>query len=708
VSSTTRRPELWSARARALLTLRRAVCALITLSVVLSCLGARAACPEGNLLAGRAPRASRGVHAPERLTDGVLVTEGAPPQSVDASVMKGMRPYVEWDLGEPLRLTAAAVQADNNDVYRITASLDGVHYTPVWTAETVADSGLRERLGQGVDATGRFVRFEVLSGDQFFAATEVRVYCAPAVPWPPSRIVLDREPVDPQNVRGWTAQSLKTVIGLLAFPLLFVILPRLGAAARRRLLGACMLVAAMSWTQFGNFNGGNPLHTWDAFHYFMGSKYFPEVGYFDLYRCGAAAEREAGRSAETDRAPIRDVEDNRIYPGDWARTPAGSCRATFAPDRWRAFKADLEGFRRLFEERAISDAFSDHGFNATPVNVAWLRLFTRDVVVSQRNLVWLAQVDSVALAGAVAAIVWGFGAVPGVVAALALGIGGFWSYHWVGGTIGRHCWLFCCALGLALLARNRPFAGGAALTLAGLLRIFPFVFVGAVGLFTIVNAWKLRRLDAAGRRFLAGVTVTLALGTTAAGAAVGPGAFGSFARVFERHAQSPAANHLGLSTLLSWTAGESTTTLAAPELTNPFERWQKHQLRRRSEQRPLWALAVAVSLSVIVLSASRGATAAECAALSGLLLYSALPMTSYDYTWLVVLVALAKQKAGILPALLGFALFTHLLFFFGGEELETEHLLGSLACGALLVYSVPFRALWDDVLQMVLPTSQRG
>lgn len=683
------------------------ICVLIAFALIFLPCAARAECVAGSLLSHRSPRASRGVTAPERLTDGLLAAEGASVNSVDASSMKGLRPYVEWDLGQPVRITAAAVQADNNDVYRITGSVDGVHYEPLWAAETVPEQGLRERVARNLDQTARFIRFEALSGDQVFAATEVRVYCGVPEPWPPTRVVRDREPVDPQNVRGWKAQSLKTVLGLLAFPLLFSLAPRLGASGRRRLFGSFIVVAALAWTQFGNFNGGDPLHTWDSFHYFMGSKYFAEVGYFDLYRCTAASEREVGKGAEVDQVPMRDLEDNRIYPGAWSRTPEGRCRASFTPARWSSFKADLEGFRRLFLERKIVDALSDHGFNATPVNVAWLRIWTHDTTVSAGHLLWLAQLDSLALVGTVAALTWGFGALPGVVAALVLGIGSFWSYHWVGGTIGRHTWLFCCAFGLALLAKNRPFAGGAALTLSGLLRLFPFVFVGAVGLWTIVNAVKARRFDPAERRFLAGTVVAFALGVTAAGAAVGFNSYRGFAHVFERHAQSPVANHLGLSMLLQWKAGESIEPMTDIQLTNPFERWENHQLTRRIEQRPFWAFAVVISLAIIVLSAWRGATAAECVALAGPLLFCALPMTSYDYTWLVVLVALGQSRPKILPGLLAFALFTHLLFVFGGEAMETQHLLGSAACAILLVASVPWRGLWDDVLERIAPV-QKG
>ena len=110
--------------------------------------------------------------------------------------------------------------------------------------------------------------------------------------------------------------------------------------------------------------------------------------------------------------------------------------------------------------------------------------------------------------------------------------------------------------------------------------------------------------------------------------------------------------------------------------------------------------------SVIVLSAWRGASAAECGALSGLLLFSALPMTSYDYTWLVMLVALAKSRPKILPALLAFALFTHLLFVMGGEEMEAPHLVASLVCAVLLAAAVPGRALWDDIVRRVAPITE--
>jgi hypothetical protein len=273
-----------------------------------------------------------------------------------------------------------------------------------------------------------------------------------------------------------------------------------------------------------------------------------------------------------------------------------------------------------------------------------------------------------------------------------------WSYHWVGGCLARHFWLFFVASGVALLNRERHGLGGAALTIAGLLRLFPFVFVGAAGIWLIVNAIRERRISVAGRRFLAGAAIAFVVGVGAAGATVGFDSYSRFAHVFQRHSHSAMTNQFGLSTLLVWTAGEDPPDMLDARLTNPFEKWETTLLRHRVERRPLWAVGVIVSLAVIVLSAAGGASAAECVALAGLLLFSTLPMTSYDYTWVVVLVALARSRPVVLPALLSFAVFTLLLFVVGGEAMGTQHVLGSIACLVMLAMGVPWKELWERAL----------
>jgi hypothetical protein len=63
-----------------------------------------------------------------------------------------------------------------------------------------------------------------------------------------------------------------------AFPLLFLLFICVPRSARR--LAGLIVVASLAWFSSGDSSGdANPYY---MFHYFMGSKYFPETGYFDL------------------------------------------------------------------------------------------------------------------------------------------------------------------------------------------------------------------------------------------------------------------------------------------------------------------------------------------------------------------------------------------------------------------------------------------
>jgi hypothetical protein len=614
-----------------------------------------------------------------------MAREGDPPAVPTVTSMKGLRPYVEWDLGEPTHLVAASVQADNNDSYRISVSLDGQSYASLWDVDRTNESGIRERVKRDLSGEARYVRFEALSGDQVYAAAEVKVYCEVPAVWPPARIVRDPDKPQPREIGDGVVQSSRLVVGLLAFPLLFLVYPRLRARGRRRLSIGLIVVAGLAWFQFGRFISGTPLHYWDMFHYFMGSKYFPETGYFELYRCGAKAEREAGNDAEIDKTPIRNLETNDQYPGEWSRTEEGKCRARFSAERWASFRADIQAFHGVFAGHKVPDAFSDHGFNGTPPTAVWLRMWTHNLSASRSHLVALTMIDSAALILSVVATYWAFGSLAAAVVAVALGVGSFWSFHWVGGTLGRHVWLACCAWGVALLAKKRFFGGGAALVAAGLLRLFPFGFLGGAVLWAIVKSIKERRIDPDGKRLVAGAALAFTLGNAITVAAVGTHSYRDFAHVFDRHSHTPSGNQLGLMTLLAYDVGQQ--TLVDTRLTEPSEPWTHRQLQRRIERRPIWAVTTLFAVGAVVLSAAAGYTAAECTALAGLVIFCLLPMTSYDYTWLVVLAAFAARRPKILPALLAFAVLSHVLILFGGEaSMLEQHLIGSALCFAMLVW----------------------
>ena len=94
--------------------------------------------------------------------------------------------------------------------------------------------------------------------------------------------------------------------------MLAVVLVRLagGRPPSRRLrlaLAVLLVVSAAAFVNFGFFHAvpRQQIHYWDAFHYFVGAKYLPELGYARLYEATYVAGREIGAFAGIER--LRDL-----------------------------------------------------------------------------------------------------------------------------------------------------------------------------------------------------------------------------------------------------------------------------------------------------------------------------------------------------------------------------------------------------------------
>ncbi|MBM4363753.1 MAG: hypothetical protein FJ104_13820, partial [Deltaproteobacteria bacterium] len=645
------------------------------------------ACAPGNLLLGRAPRATAGIAAVEHLTDGWLTVEGHPAQSSEAALFQTEQGFAEWDLGEVQRLRAGAVQADNNDVYRLLISEDGVTFLPAWILGAVEAGGLRERTTNELDVRARFVRLEAVAGDAVRSVAEVRLFCQIPDPWPPSRVVRRAVQPDPTGLFLARVQNGKLAFGLLAVPLLVFGLPRLRRPALRRGLVALVIgLSGLFWVHFGKFHGNTAIHHYDAFHYFIGTKYFPELGYFELYRCTAAVERAAGRGDDLDRHAFRDLDDNQAYPGTWTRSHEGRCRADFSAARWKEFTDDIERFRQAFPpDWAMARAFSDHGFNATPVHLGMLRLVTAHATPTRELLHAFVAADVVALGGAVAALTWGFGPVAGGVSAVVAALGFPWSYHWVGGGIARHFWIFAACAGLALVRRGRQGAGLSLLTVAALLRLFPILFLGAGGLWVLGQIVARRSFSGELRRSVGVVAVTAALGLGFGAAANGVSSYSGFADVVTRHSGTPLGNHMGLASLLSAKQGHFTDNLRDTTLTDPFEVWSATQRRNRDERRPLQLAVLGIAAGYLVWAIRRGASLDQAIALGGPLVFAAIPLTSYDYVWVLLLAPLVVGEPRRLVAWAGFA--WGLLFLATAvTDIELQHFYDNVFCLAFLIW----------------------
>src|SRR6185295_11425288 len=86
------------------------------------------------------------------------------------------------------------------------------------------------------------------------------------------------------------------------------------ARTRKRSAGVSIAMIAagvFAWTNFGTFHGSGAIHNPEMFHYVLGSKYFAELRYTELYRCTELAEIDMGRKPFVERRVMRDLATNR-------------------------------------------------------------------------------------------------------------------------------------------------------------------------------------------------------------------------------------------------------------------------------------------------------------------------------------------------------------------------------------------------------------
>src|SRR5262245_49573347 len=291
------------------------------------------------------------------------------------------------------------------------------------------------------------------------------------------------------------------------------------------------------------------------YHYYEGSKYFPELGYARLYLCTVVADTEDGHFDPSTPRMTRDLETNRVVDTLTLTASPERCTRHFSPARWEAFKRDLGWFRERIGVYRWPNAQRDHGFNGTP---AWVMLgqtlVSAEPVATSRVLA-LSLIDPLLLIGMWAMACWAFGWRATCVALLYWGTNYPAHWGWTGGSFLRQDWLLLSVAGLALLRRGWMGAAGVALGVAGLLRVFPWVLVGGLCLKALWLVWERRSLAplAQYRRFAAGFALAVMLlvpasSVTTAGRAAWP----DFVSNIAKHSGTSSVNRIGIKSLLSY------------------------------------------------------------------------------------------------------------------------------------------------------------
>jgi hypothetical protein len=451
-------------------------------------------------------------------------------------------------------------------------------------------------------------------------------------------------PADLPRLSPGDLASLKALLASVGALLLAVRLLPLGWEAnplRRRGWDAALLglgvLAGAAW--FDLFRAGFPAgHPSETFHYYVGSKYFRELGYTRLYRCVAVADAEAGRAARVRQRRLRNLDTNSLEPAAGALDDPAACTRHFTPERWRSFRRDLAWFRDRPSVRAWHLMQTDHGYNATPVWGLIGGLLASTAPASDGQIRALRLLDPALLAAAFAGVAAAFGWRALCVVLLAWGTGHAWQFGWTGGSYLRQIELSAVLLGLGCLRRERPAAGGFLLATAALVRLYPVVLFAGPALQALVATGRARRLHLAPehRRLALGALAAAALWLPAAAAwSGGAQSWLDFADRTRVLVSTPLRNHVGLRTLLAFDPAAPAHRLVDPALPDPYQPWKDARQRALAPRLPLFAALVGAYVALLA-AAVRRQPAWAAVAVSACLVPVALELTSYYLAILAV------------------------------------------------------------------------
>jgi hypothetical protein len=444
-------------------------------------------------------------------------------------------------------------------------------------------------------------------------------------------------PGDLASLKAMLASAGALVLALRLVPLRWEVRPGLRRAWDAALLGLGILAGA-AW--FNLFQSGLPgRHPSETFHYYVGSKYFPELGYTRLYRCVAVADAEAGRAARVRQRSLRNLDTNSLEPAAGALADPEACTRHFSPERWRSFQRDLAWFRDRPSARAWHRMQTDHGYNATPVWGLFGGLLANTAAASDAQILALRLLDPALLLAAFAGVAAAFGWRALCVVLLAWGTGHAWQFGWIGGSYLRQLELAAALLGLCCLRRARPSAAGFLLATAALARLFPALLFAGPALQALLAIRRAGRWHLAPehRRLAAGALAAAALWVPAsvwwAGGARSWLEFADHTRVL---VSTPVRNHVGLRTLLAFEPGAPPAhRMLDHSLPDPYQPWKDARERAFAPRRPLFGLLVGAYVAVLA-AAVRRQPAWAAAALSACLVPVALQPTSYYLAILAV------------------------------------------------------------------------
>jgi hypothetical protein len=452
-----------------------------------------------------------------------------------------------------------------------------------------------------------------------------------------------------------TVLWLKVTLTLAALVLLYFryVSPKAYSLRTKLAIGFAVVLAFAAFHNLGTFRGGSFVHYGETFHYYLGSKYFKELGYYELYNAVIVADTEQG-NALAGLPFYTDLRSYKNIPRDTALRDAERITARFSKDRWDAFKADVSFFKQATDtpgSPGLMFLLMDHGYNASPVSTFVLGLLTNLVSVTQ--LGWLVCIDVLFVFVMMVFVFRTFGFEAGALFSIYFFVNILSGHEYLSGSLLRYDWLLYIVAAVCLLDAGRQASAAFFLTLSAMLRIFPAV------LFYGVAVRICQQLKTTGRFDKKSVQFILSAGATALALFVVPAvSVGSVLQPWKDfyaktslHDSGVYVNHLGLRGIVLFESShlslERFVEAYKSSDTNDIVRhWQDVKERELRQKRPVLLICSLLVLGCLAAIIWRSKASESQSILWPLLLvYTTSYLSSYYYAFLCLFILLFFRRA---------------------------------------------------------------
>jgi hypothetical protein len=246
----------------------------------------------------------------------------------------------------------------------------------------------------------------------------------------------------------------------------------------------------------------------DATYYYVNSKFFKELGYFELYPAMLVADNE-GPNMFNYVNTYTDLHAYNYSTRIIALTKKEEIKRLFTPERWEQFKHDIEFLSTKNLAGGWKYFFTDHGYNPPPTWTIVGGFFSKHVDVE--NLKLITMIDFALILLMFHTIYKSFGKPTLVFTSLFFltTFSGRWPI--LGQALLRFDWLVALILSVCMMKQERHFLAGALLAYSSLTRVFPTIFFLPYALHIIHSVAKDHRIMPRHQEFIKGAAITFIL-----------------------------------------------------------------------------------------------------------------------------------------------------------------------------------------------------